>query len=74
MIRGLCQRVCPDVIREAGMTDNEADILSKHAQRRRDVLARAVTVAPVVSLLLTQASRPARATPIYATTAPAQPA
>ena len=43
------------------MTDDEADILSKHAQRRRDVLAKAATIAPVVSLLLAQASRPKQA-------------
>jgi hypothetical protein len=43
------------------MTDDEADILSKHARRRRDVLATAAITAPVVSLLLAQASRPAQA-------------
>jgi hypothetical protein len=58
---------------EGDMTDDKADILSKHAQRRRDVLVRAATIAPVVSLLLTQASRPAQATP-YATMPPSQPA
>lgn len=56
------------------MTDDEADILSKHAQRRRDVLAKAATIAPVVSLLLLQASRPAQAGPVYTTMGPAQPA
>jgi len=54
------------------MTDDKADILSKHAQRRRDVLKKAVTTAPVVGLLLTQASRPAQATP-YKTSAPPKP-
>jgi hypothetical protein len=48
-------------MKEGNMTDDEADILFKHAQRRRDVLARAATAAPLVGLLLAQASRPAQA-------------
>jgi hypothetical protein len=43
------------------MADDQADILSKHAQRRRDVLAKAAIIPPVVSLLLAQASRPKQA-------------
>jgi hypothetical protein len=55
---------------EGDMTDDDADIISKHAQRRRDILVKAATITPVVSLLLTQASRPAQAGPIYGTTPP----
>lgn len=55
------------------MTDDKADNLSKHAQRRRDVLVKAATIAPAVSLLLTQASRPARATPYVTTIRPTTP-
>ena len=43
------------------MADDQADILSKHAQRRRDVLAKAAIIPPAVSLLLAQASRPRQA-------------
>jgi hypothetical protein len=59
-------RGCPDRIKEGDMTDDKddkADILSKHAQRRRDVLAKAAIIPPVVSLLLAEASRPAQAGP-----------
>jgi hypothetical protein len=41
--------------------DDKADILSKHAERRRDVLAKAAIIPPVVSLLLAEASRPKQA-------------
>jgi hypothetical protein len=69
MTLGSARRVYPDRIRESDLSDDKPDILSKHAQRRRDVLAKAAITAPVVSLLLTQASRPAHAVP-YGTTVP----
>jgi hypothetical protein len=63
-------------MRKGNMTgdkDDKADILTKHAKRRREVLTRAATIAPVVGLLLAQASRPAQAQP-YPSKAPPPPA
>jgi hypothetical protein len=55
------------------MADDQSDTLSKHAQRRRDVLAKAAIIPPVVSLLLAQASHPKQAQAYPPSTPPIPP-